>query len=641
MKFKVYPIYILAWFITPVFGQQQPVNKFQDTTLRSIFNYQDERQTDNLLPYLKNPSSTDREEAALAFGSVQDKKAIPFLEDLLTDKKAEVRKAAAYSLGQLADKTSEANIIKAIQQEKQPEVRAELLEALGKCATQTGIDFLSTFNSDSLLEQTGQAWGLYRANAKNLDYDKAIPKAIYLLNAVNKQAARLGAAHFLARTPNLNLFDFTSKLSSVASTDPSPDVRMAAVQTLGKILTDEPILTLQNLAQQDPDYRVRINALRALGNRDYAKVKQTIYRGLSDKNIHTATAAADLLLAKAPLEDSARLLTQAKQDQRWRVRATLLAAALKNASNKTPVNNLILKHYNATNNNYEKGFLLAALSQDLTNFRFIEKETFAKASPILASYGIQALADSRKNKDFLPSLVSTFASIFKRAIESGDVALIGITAGLLQEAELNFKESFPDYAFLIIARDKLKLPQDMETYQELQKTINFFEGKAPAEPPKNPYTHPINWVLIQKLKPNQQVLLKTNKGNITLQLFTEEAPGTVANFVELIQKGFYNNKSFHRVVPNFVVQGGDPRGDGWGGTDYAIRSELANLRYAEGYVGMASAGKDTESCQWFITHSPTPHLDGRYTIFAKVLKGLPVVHALEIGDIIQTVTLLE
>jgi len=124
-------------------------------------------------------------------------------------------------------------------------------------------------------------------------------------------------------------------------------------------------------------------------------------------------------------------------------------------------------------------------------------------------------------------------------------------------------------------------------------------------------------------------------------LLVEEAPGSVANFIALTQSGFFKGKNFHRVVPNFVVQGGDPRGDGWGGTDYSLRSEFANLRYLEGYVGMASAGKDTESCQWFITHSPTPHLDGRYTIFAKVTAGMEVVHQLEIGDPLVKVELIK
>jgi cyclophilin family peptidyl-prolyl cis-trans isomerase len=88
----------------------------------------------------------------------------------------------------------------------------------------------------------------------------------------------------------------------------------------------------------------------------------------------------------------------------------------------------------------------------------------------------------------------------------------------------------------------------------------------------------------------------------------------------------------HRVVPNFVIQDGCPRGDGVGGPAFTIGSELGPLYYEEGSVGMASAGKDTEGSQWFITHSPTPHLDGRYTIFAKVVEGMDVVHKIEIGD---------
>jgi cyclophilin family peptidyl-prolyl cis-trans isomerase len=109
------------------------------------------------------------------------------------------------------------------------------------------------------------------------------------------------------------------------------------------------------------------------------------------------------------------------------------------------------------------------------------------------------------------------------------------------------------------------------------------------------------------------------------------------SFVRLAVSGFYNGLTFHRVVPNFVVQGGDPRGDGWGGPGYSIRSELGTARYERGTVGMASSGKDTEGCQFFITHSAQPHLDGRYTIFAVVERGMDVVDALQIGDRILSV----
>jgi cyclophilin family peptidyl-prolyl cis-trans isomerase len=123
-------------------------------------------------------------------------------------------------------------------------------------------------------------------------------------------------------------------------------------------------------------------------------------------------------------------------------------------------------------------------------------------------------------------------------------------------------------------------------------------------------------------------------------MLVDEAPGSVTNFLKLASEGYFNGKNFHRVVPNFVIQGGCNRGDGWGSEDYSIRSEFSLRKYKEGSVGMASAGKDTEGTQWFITHSPTPHLDGRYSIFAEVVEGMDVVHRIEIGDKIISVDIL-
>jgi peptidyl-prolyl cis-trans isomerase B (cyclophilin B) len=111
----------------------------------------------------------------------------------------------------------------------------------------------------------------------------------------------------------------------------------------------------------------------------------------------------------------------------------------------------------------------------------------------------------------------------------------------------------------------------------------------------------------------------------------------VQNFVKLAQSGFYDGKTFHRVVPNFVVQGGCPIGNGWGNPGYSIRSEDGPLRFDRGMVGMATEGKDTGGCQFFITHSPQPHLDGRYTIFGKVVQGMDVVDQLRVDDVMKTV----
>lgn len=154
-----------------------------------------------------------------------------------------------------------------------------------------------------------------------------------------------------------------------------------------------------------------------------------------------------------------------------------------------------------------------------------------------------------------------------------------------------------------------------------------------------PLSTDYDWKTLESMIPGLKAELVTTKGTITLELLVREAPFTAMSFVKLVRKGFYDGLSFHRVVPDFVAQGGDPRGDGWGGPGYSIRTEVGLERYTRGMVGIASAGKDTEGCQFFITHSSQPHLDGRYTIFARVTRGMDVVDALQVGDTITRITL--
>jgi len=111
--------------------------------------------------------------------------------------------------------------------------------------------------------------------------------------------------------------------------------------------------------------------------------------------------------------------------------------------------------------------------------------------------------------------------------------------------------------------------------------------------------------------------------------------------VQLARSGFFNNLAFHRVVPNFVIQGGDPRGDGNGGPGYQIRCEINELPYERGAVGMALSGKDTGGSQWFVTHSAQPHLDGGYTVFGRVREGMDIVDQIARGDRILSVTITE
>lgn len=133
----------------------------------------------------------------------------------------------------------------------------------------------------------------------------------------------------------------------------------------------------------------------------------------------------------------------------------------------------------------------------------------------------------------------------------------------------------------------------------------------------------------------------TSKGAFTIEFLPEEAPLTVDNFIQLARRGYFNGQTIPRVVPNFVVQAGDPRGDQNGGPGYQIRCEVNEVPYERGAMGMALSGKDTGGSQWFVTHSPQPHLDGGYTVFGRVIRGMDVVDNIARGDVIRRVMISE
>lgn len=141
---------------------------------------------------------------------------------------------------------------------------------------------------------------------------------------------------------------------------------------------------------------------------------------------------------------------------------------------------------------------------------------------------------------------------------------------------------------------------------------------------------------LDELRKSRSAVLSTEKGDITLELFADEAPQAVANFVELIKSGFYNGLNFHRVIPNFVIQGGCPNGNGMGGPGWRIKCECdgQKVKHERGSLSMAHAGRDTGGSQFFICHSPQPHLNGVHTVFGKCAneESLKVLDSIRQGD---------
>ncbi len=143
----------------------------------------------------------------------------------------------------------------------------------------------------------------------------------------------------------------------------------------------------------------------------------------------------------------------------------------------------------------------------------------------------------------------------------------------------------------------------------------------------------------------EKAIIHTEKGEMEVNFFSDDAPNTVENFVQLAKDGFYDGLKFHRVIPDFVIQGGCPKGDGTGGPGYQIDCELDgdNQYHDRGVLSMAHAGRDTGGSQFFICHSRknTAHLDGNHTVFGKVVNGLDVIDEIQQGDVIKKIEIVE
>lgn len=614
-------------------------NIYSDAELQQLYTYQDLRQTDSLIPYLTHEKALYREKAALAFASVQDSLAMPHLTKALADTSQAVVRGSAYALGQLSSpKALKPLMAVANDKEATPQSLFYALEAIGKCADDSALTFLNSYSLSRCPE--GVAAGLYRALLKRQSSGKSLNTIAALTKREFNDKTRLFAAAYLARQ-QLDLTPLTDRLIHTLKNDGNAYVRMNSALALSKSSSSKVPEALEEAFNRDESHLVRINVLKAMQSLKIPKALQYALKGVTDLNPQVAITAAQTVNLLATADDASAIATAISSATRWRVKATLLKALLRIDDTKASI---VLEELKKSNNPYERAALLSSLSANPQNYTYLKERLYSADHPALKTAAIEALVQIRNSEQFEKyaqsntAIKKEFAEIFQYAIESKDIALVYFAAIELRNPKHNYLQYYKNTDFLDITLKALELPKDIEAYQEVQKTIDFLRGEK-SDPIQKSIEHPINWEAVSQIPDRQRVKINTAKGNIVMELMVNQAPGTVSTIVGLIKQGFYNGKTFHRIVPNFVAQGGCPRGDGFGGLPYTIRSEFAPLYYEAGSVGVASAGKDTESCQWFITHSPTPHLDGRYTIFAKVVKGMDVVQQLEIGDIIEHASL--
>ncbi len=630
----------------PTNNNLSSINKFSDENILKIAKAQYRRDINTLLSYFDSEKPEYREAAAMAFASVQDSLVVVNLAKLLHDKDMNVRIAAAFSIGQSASSTGAKILYALLQKEENDLVKKVFLEAIGKCADkklmQKIINFQADFKHEDVL--AGKALALSRFSIRSMANEQLVNEVFKLLSSKKvSENVKYFASIALSRNTEPVNDEQLIILKKLYHQTTFIETQLNLVLAANKNLSDSSLMFLYSVFETAEDYRLRINALRSLSAFDYEKVRDIYFKALNDTNVNVAIRASQFFIDAGIADNVELYLQKAKQINNWRVGANMLLAANRKADEqkKQKISELIVKKYRTSGNNYEKAWLLKALGGDANQWKFIENEVFSTKVPIIRSMGMDALAEIYASINTHENdRQEQFAGIFKKAVLSGDVALISVASGILRNPDFGFKKIINNYEFLNVAANKLQLPKQLEAYLELQKTLVFFRDSGKVEFPKIHYKK-INWEELKKIDPAQKIAIKTSKGAIIIRLNVEDNPATVATFIELIKSKFYKALHIHRVVPNFVIQDGCPRGDGWGSPDFSIRSEFYQSYYETGSLGMASAGKDTESSQWFITHSPTPHLDGRYTMFGKVIEGMNVVHKIEVGDEIYDIVLIE
>ncbi len=637
---------------------------FADKQVQDIYNLLARQSGDTLMRYLSHANPTYRYLAATAFGSLKDRKAVDSLALLLKDEFVDVRTAAAFSLGQIGDVRAETLLLAAYERRDTTgdfsKFNGAILEAVGKCGSIGRLSDLcniSTFKLTDTVLLEGQMYGIFRYGLRDTFSAESIKK---MINSVeNKQlprSVRLIAANYLGRLKTKYDTSATNPISQIVLNEGDADIRMALAKALGKAVI--PLSTfpvLESLYRQEIDPRVKINLLAGLNDFDYRLTQPLILMALKDKNPQVARAAAQYCGTNgAPYDAQYYKNTSADRELAPTTRRILQGAALKHLTfyprTRDSLNNAMIAAYRASGTPYEKAEILRGLSNFGFNHPMLLEEALNTANAaVVRSTATECLAKIttapdfyRQFKNYTIGVKNQLKTALFQCMRTADAGVAAIAAEAIVNPKAEYKLPLLKDSIPVIyeVMQRLKLPEQLETYDALYKAILVIDPATDIKKKKFNTPRPIDFMTLQNLPPSATAVVRTPRGTIKMLLLTRNAPISVANFVGLARSGFFNGKIFHRVVSNFVIQTGCPRGDGYGSLDFTIPSELTPMHYnAEGFVGMASAGNHTECSQWFITHSPTPHLDPNYTIFARVTEGMDVVNLMEVGDAIESISI--
>jgi cyclophilin family peptidyl-prolyl cis-trans isomerase/HEAT repeat protein len=618
----------------------------------------------DLVALLADGEGRVRRRAALAIGRVGLREGVPPLAALLGDADAEVRQMAAFALGLIADASASPALTAALN-DPAPLVRGRAAEALGQIGAKDAAAAIGQLAAEYAVHPAvtsktpdDEQWpGEPEADAFKLAlfalvrlgaYEPLAAAVIegdrprstwwpvaYALQRINDPRT-VPALRQLLSTPGKYTASFAARgLGASKDATVAPllmplldgkrplEVTVSAIRALAQLRAasaSEALIRLAGAAATDPN--VRLEAVTALGTLQSPDALPVVQDLMTDRWPAMRIAAMRAAAAIDP-EIFRIVLATLEPDRDWSVRAamastiatlerelalTRLPEMLKDEDKRTwPAVLRALARVKAPQ-------LPALLMDRIQEPDFVVRATVSELiGQLKPEGGAAALREAYKT------------ALADAAYDARAAALSALAQYGAAEATPTLTEALADKDWAVRVRAaellaKLDPASDVRAVMRPAPGGSAFDDPALIGPPYSPH-----------------VYIETAKGTIEFELAVLDAPQTSRNFIALARKGFFNGLAIHRVVPNFVVQDGDPRGDGQGGPGYTIRDELNERPFLRATVGMALSWKDTGGSQFFIVHSPAPHLDARYTAFGHVVNGMEVVDRIQQGDVIERV----
>ena len=594
----------------PVPGWAQQADEATIGILANVLGAADARRFDAaaLREALSHPSPVVRRQGALAAGRSGDPAAIDLLLPALNDSAAVVRSAAAFALGLLKDARALPALVQTIRAAAAAEAGAppvEAITAIAKIGGDDGAKALADILAAGSPAAASPVVNTALLESWRLGTRAPIAQLVRFTDATDA-ATRWRALYSLAR---LRAKEGAAPLIRALS-DPDHETRTVGARGLSKALLDsarvdqrDALAGLRRLLD-DRDAHIRINALRALASFRDSGLAPAVVPLVADRDIGVAVQAETTLGVLRGSVAVAALGPRLTSSIFALKRQALIALAQADSG---------------------AGIAAAAgVSGDADwRWRSVAADLLAR-HPGVDDVDLLVAAYRRAEGDpFNDARLSAVSALGAIAAAS--------SAGRVRVAS-RFVASTPrpeDYLVRRLAADTLP-----DTRDAWGPVLPIATGRTIAD-----YREIARrWLAPALAGTNPHVILETDRGRLDIELLPAEAPVTVAAFLGLVERRFFDGMRWHRVVPNFVVQDGDPRGDGWGGpgAGFVLRDEINPVRYDVGTVGMALSGPNTGGSQYFITHSAQPHLDGIYTIFGRVVSGADVLNAIGMGDRIRS-----